>query len=220
LLEEIRTRPATLIKLIPYIVEGKHNLMEISSRSGLSFEVLKEASIFLEGENIAKIDENTVQFEKGAKVLASVSALKLGSSIDEVSKALSWKDFEEFIFIIMTYNGYRVHQNFRLKHPKIEIDVLAVRDGRGLAIDCKHWHHSMGVLGISKVAEAQIKRAEKIMMSEEAKRFSLSYIIPVIVTLYSERVFFVNKVPVVPIDKFSNFLNELDGMLDMILIIK
>ncbi len=220
MLEEIRTRPATLIKLIPYIVEGKHNLMEISSRSGLSFEVLKEASIFLEGENIAKIDENTVQFEKGAKVLASVSALKLGSSIDEVSKALSWKDFEEFIFIIMTYNGYRVHQNFRLKHPKIEIDVLAVRDGRGLAIDCKHWHHSMGVLGISKVAEAQIKRAEKIMMSEEAKRFSLSYIIPVIVTLYSERVFFVNKVPVVPIDKFSNFLNELDGMLDMILIIK
>ncbi|MCP8315058.1 MAG: restriction endonuclease, partial [archaeon] len=208
------------IKLIPYIVEGKHDLMEIASKCGLSFEVLKEALTFLEGENIAKIDENIVQFEKGAKVLASVSALKLGSSIDEVSKALSWKDFEEFIFIIMAYNGYKVHQNFRLKHPKIEIDVLAVRDEKGLAIDCKHWHRSMGLSSILKVAEAQIKRAEKLMMSEEVKRLNLSYVIPVIVTLYSERVFFVSKVPVVPIDKFSNFLNELDSMLDMILIVK
>ncbi|MCP8316931.1 MAG: restriction endonuclease, partial [archaeon] len=208
------------IKLIPYIVEGKHDLMEIASKCGLSFEVLKEALTFLEGENIAKIDENTVQFEKGAKVLASVSALKLGSSIDEVSKALSWKDFEEFIFIIMAYNGYKVHQNFRLKHPKIEIDVLAVRDEKGLAIDCKHWHRSMGLSSILKVAEAQIKRAEKLMMSEEVKRLNLSYVIPVIVTLYSELVFFVSKVPVVPIDKFSHFLNELDSILDMILIVK
>ncbi|MGQ9468953.1 MAG: restriction endonuclease [Nitrososphaerales archaeon] len=193
--------------------------MEIASKCGLSFEVLKEALTFLEGENIAKINGNTVQFEKGAKVLASVSALKIGSSIDEVSKALSWKDFEEFIFIIMAYNGYRVHQNFRLKHPKIEIDVLAVKDERSLAIDCKHWHHSMGVSRISKAAEAQIKRAEKLMRSEEAKRLNLSYVIPVIVTLYSEQAFFVNKVPVVPIDKFSHFLNKLDDMLDMILIV-
>ncbi|MCP8316906.1 MAG: restriction endonuclease [archaeon] len=206
--------------MIPYIVEGKHDLMKIASKCGLSFELLKEALIFLEGENIAKINGNTVQFEKGAKVLASVSALKLGSSIDEVSKVLSWKDFEEFISVIMAYNGYKVHHNFRLKHPRIEIDVLAIRDERGLAIDCKHWRRSMGLSSISKVAEAQIKRAEKIMMSEEAKRFNLSYVIPIIVTLYSEQVFFVSKVPVVPIDKFSNFLNELDGMLDMIFIVK
>ena len=193
--------------------------MEIASKCGLSFEALKEAINFLEVENIAKIDENTVQFEEGAKVLASVVALKLGSSIDEVSKVLSWKDFEEFVFTIMTYNGYRVRQNLRLRLPKIEIDVLAIRDGRGLAIDCKHWHRSVGLSSISKIAEAQIKRAEKLMMSDEAKRFNLSYLIPVIVTLYSEQLF-VNKVPIVPIDKFSNFLNELDSILDMILVIK
>ena len=193
--------------------------MEIASKCGLSFEALKEAINFLEVENIAKIDENTVQFEEGAKVLASVVALKLGSSIDEVSKVLSWKDFEEFVFTIMTYNGYRVRQNLRLRLPKIEIDVLAIRDGRGLAIDCKHWHRSVGLSSISKVAEAQTKRAEKLMMSDETKRFNLSYLIPVIVTLYSEQLF-VNKVPIVPIDKFSNFLNELDSILDMILVIK
>lgn len=194
--------------------------MEISSKCGLNFEALKEALTFLEGENIAKIDENNVQFEKGAKVLASVAALKLGSSIDEVSKILNWKDFEEFISTIMAYNGYSVHQNFRLKHPKMEIDVLAIRDKKGLAIDCKHWHRSIGLSSISKVSEAQTKRAERLMMSDEAKRFNLSYVIPVIVTLYSEQVFFVNKVPIVPIDKFSHFLNELDGILDMILMVK
>jgi hypothetical protein len=176
--------------------------------------------VFLEGENIAKIHANTVQFEKGAKLLTSVLALKLGSSIDEVSKALSWKDFEEFIATIMIYDGYIVHHNFRLKHPKIEIDILAFKDGKSLAIDCKHWYRSMGLSGISKIVKAQIKRAEKLLTSDEAKKFNLSYVIPVIVTLYSERVLFVDKVPIVPIDKFSNFLNELDGMLDMILIVK
>lgn len=213
-------RPAALIKLIPFIVNGKHDLMKIASKSGLGFEVLKEALIFLEGENIAKFDGNAVEFEKGARLLASVLALKLGSSIDEVSKVLSWKDFEEFISTIMIYNGYIVHQNFRLKHPMIEIDVLAVKDGKSLAIDCKHWHRSMGASNISRIVEAQIKRVEKLLMADESKKFNLSYVIPVIVTLYGEQVFFVSKVPIVPIDKFSNFLNELDGMLDMILIAK
>jgi predicted methyltransferase len=206
--------------LIPFIVNGKHDLMKIASKSGLGFEVLKEILIFLEGENIAKFDRNAVEFEKGAKLLASVLALKLGSSIDEVSRVLSWKDFEEFISTIMIYNDYIVHQNLRLKHPRAEIDVLAVKDGKSLAIDCKHWHRSMGASSISKIVEAQIKRVEKLLRADESKKFNLLYVIPIIVTLYSEQVFFVNKVPIVPIDKFSNFLNELDGMLDMILIVK
>ncbi len=191
--------------------------MKIASKSGLSHGTLREALAFLEGENIAEINEDTVRFEEGAKVLASVSTLKLGSSIDEVSKVLSWKDFEEFISMIVDYNGYKVHQNFRLKRPKIEIDVLAIREGKGLAIDCKHWHRPFGLSGISKVAKAQIKRAEMLMMSDEVKRPTLSYVIPVIVTLYSEQVFFVSKIPIVPVDKFSHFLNELDGILDLIL---
>lgn len=213
-------RSATLIKLIPFIVNGKHDLMEITSKSGLNFEVLKEALIFLEEEKIAKINENNVQFEKGAKLLASVLALRLGSSIDEVSKALSWKDFEEFISTIMVYNSYIVHQNFRLKRPKIEIDVLAFKDRKGLAIDCKHWYRSIGLSTMSKIVDAQIKRVKKFLICDEAKKFNLLYVIPVIVTLYSEQVLFVNKVPIVPINKFSSFLNELDGMLDTILIVK
>jgi hypothetical protein len=206
--------------LIPHIIEGKHDLVETASGCGLSFETLREALTFLEGENIAKMDENTVQFEEGAKVLASIVALKLGSGTDEVSRVLDWKDFEEFVSTIMTYYGYKVHKNFRLKLPKIEIDVLAIRDERSLAIDCKHWHRSVGLSSMSKVAEAQTRRAEKLMMSDEAKRFDLSYLIPVIVTLHSEQVFFANKVPIVPIDKFSHFLGELDGILDMILMVK
>ncbi|MEM3451150.1 MAG: hypothetical protein QXD42_00920 [Nitrososphaerales archaeon] len=194
--------------------------MEIASKSGLSLEVLKEVLIFLEKENIAKINGNIVQFNKGGKLLTSILALKLGSSIDEVSKALSWKDFEEFISTIMIYNSYIVHKNFRLKNSKIEIDVLAFKDEKGLAIDCKHWYRSIGLSIMSKIVDAQIKRVKKFIMSDEAKKFNVSYIIPVIVTLYNEQELFISKVPIVPIDKFSNFLNELDSMLDRILIIR
>jgi hypothetical protein len=209
-----------MIKLIPYIADGEHYIMEMASRCGLNPEALLEALRFLEGENIARIDGKKVRFEKGARVLSSVSAVKLGSGIDEVSKFLSWKDFEELVSFVMTSNNYRVYRNFRLNHPRMEIDILAVRDARGLAIDCKHWHHAIGLSGISKIARAQIIRSEELMKSEKAEHLKLSYVIPLIVTLYSERLFLLNGVPVVPIDKFSGLLNELDGILDRILIIR
>ncbi|MCP8304780.1 MAG: restriction endonuclease [archaeon] len=216
----METRPTTIIKLIPNIIEGEHDLIEMARDCGLSFEALKEALGFLKSKKIAELDGDTVRFEKGAKVLTAVSAVKLGSSVDEVSKALNWKDFEEFTCFILEYNGYRVYQNFRLRNPRREIDVLAVKDDRGLVIDCKHRHRSMGVSSISKVAKAQVERAEELMKSEEAKRLNLSHVIPLIVTLYSEKVFFMNKVPVVPIDKFRHFLYELDGLLDTVLIVR
>ncbi|NWG10028.1 MAG: restriction endonuclease [Nitrososphaerales archaeon] len=194
--------------------------MEMASRCGLDPEALLEALRFLEVENIARIDGKKVRFEKGSRVLSSVLTVKLGSSIEEVSKFLSWKDFEELVSFVMASNNYRVYRNFRLKHPRMEIDVLAVRDMRGLAIDCKHWHHTVGLSGISKVARAQIKRSEELVKSEKAGRLGMSYAIPLIVTLYSERVILLDGVPVVPIDKFSGLLNELDGMLDTILIIR
>ncbi|MGQ9719570.1 MAG: NERD domain-containing protein [Nitrososphaerales archaeon] len=219
-MRRIGTRPATIIKLIPYIADGEHHIMEMSSGCGLNPETLLEVLRFLERENIARIDGDKVRFEKGARVLSSVSTVKLGSGIDEVSKFLSWKDFEELVSFVMASNNYRVYRNFRLKHPRMEIDVLAVKDMKGLAIDCKHWHHTVGLLGISKVVRDQIKRSEEIVKSEKAESLEISYVIPLIVTLYSERVFLLDGVPIVPIDKFSGLLNELDGMLDAINIIR
>ncbi len=219
-LEGLETRPAKIMKLIPHIIEGEHDFIEMARDCCLSFEALKEVLSFLKSKNIAELDGNTVRFEKGAKVLTAVSAVKLGSSIDEVSKALNWKDFEEFTCFILEYNGYRVYKNFRLRNPRREIDVLAVKDDRGLVIDCKHRHYSMGVSSISKAAKAQVERGEELMKSKEAKSLNLSHIIPLIVTLYSEKVFFMNKVPVVPIDKFPHFLYEMDGLLDTVLIVR
>jgi hypothetical protein len=44
--------------------------------------------------------------------------------------------------------------------------------------------------------------------------------IPVIVTLYEEKTSFINKVPIVPIQKFSSFVDEFYGNLDEVEIIK
>ncbi|MCP8323044.1 MAG: restriction endonuclease [Candidatus Methylarchaceae archaeon HK02M2] len=209
-----------MINLIPHIIEGKINLRVLARNCGLNIDMLKEVLSYLESKNIAEIDENSVYFQKGGKILTAVSAVKMGSSVDEVSKVMNWKDFEEFTCFILSNNGYSVHQNFRLRHPRREIDILAIKDEKGLAIDCKHRYSTMGVSNISKVANAQIERVNELIKSEVKRRLNVSCVIPLIVTLYNEQIFFMNKVPIIPIDKFPHFLYELDGLLDMILIIK
>lgn len=211
-------RPSTLAKLIPCIQEGPCEVEDIMKRSGLGSLALREVLAFLEGEGIARLDGATVSFGKGAKVLAAVSAVKLGLSSDEASKYLRWRDFEDFLCRVLLYFGHKAQRGFRLRNPRAEIDVLAVKNGRALAIDGKHWHRSLAPSSMARVIALQIRRAEGLARSKDAGRLGISHIIPIIVTLYGEPSFF-NRVPIVPVGTLSSFLLELDGMLDTVLII-
>ncbi|MEM2856067.1 MAG: restriction endonuclease [Candidatus Nitrosocaldaceae archaeon] len=148
-----------------------------------------------------------------ARLQIALLALKNGNSIDEVAKALSWKDFERFASIILQEYGYQVYNSIRIKRR--EIDILAIDNDLALVIDCKHWKYN----NKSRLRYAINKQIERVRLLFTSDRFEFKYAIPVILTLY-EDVKFIDNVPIVSIEKFSSFINEYKGYTDMLLVIK
>ena len=95
-------------------------------------------------------------------------------------------------------------KNYRIKRPRAEIDLIAFSSKKvAFAVDCKHWKRTVGHTTMLKVAEKQIKRCESIL--EDQKRFEC--LVPIILTWHDEQLLVLeNGVPIVPIQKISDFI--------------
>ena len=90
----------------------------------------------------------------------------------------------------------------------MEIDVVGIKLGIAILIDCKHWKR-MSKSALNDIVDKQTERVKSYVKKTE----SMSAV-PVIVTLHQEKVSFVNQVPIVPIIQLSSFLDEFYGNLD------
>ena len=90
----------------------------------------------------------------------------------------------------------------------MEIDVVGLKIGIAVLIDCKHWK-KMTQSALNDIAQKQIVRVRNYVAKTES-----TLAIPVIVTLHQEKIDFVKQVPVVPILQLSSFLDEFYGNLD------
>jgi hypothetical protein len=138
-------------------------------------------------------------------------AVRMGADLEELSKILDWKDFEVLATKILEASGYATHHAFRLKRPRTEIDVIGIREGLALLIDCKHWKRA-SPSELRRFAAMQVERAEAFIMTKE----SVCTAVPAILTLHSESVDFADGVPVIPVTKLRSFLDEMPGYLDRI----
>jgi hypothetical protein len=202
------------LKILPF-AEGLKDLISITMKCHISFYTLREILASFD-EEVLDLTENTVYFKQGAKIEIASAALKRGASIKEISQVLDWKDFENLTNFFLIHHDYRTFQNFRLKRPKVEIDVLAIRGDEALAIDCKHWKYTIGTSNMRKIIDMQINRCSKLLKNRDIFQFNFSYIIPIIVTLHHEKAILINGVPIVPIEKFGNFLLDIKGELPSI----
>src|SRR3989338_3861320 len=133
--------------------------------------------------------ENKYYFEDGDKLKAVIELIKNGGPLDEISIMINWKDFEGLVAEILYSKNFAIIKNLILTKPRMEIDVIGIRLGVAMLIDCKHWkHYSLKTPGAIAV--------------------------PVIVTLYHDKIDFIDKVPIVPIFQFSSFVDEFYGNLD------
>ena len=90
----------------------------------------------------------------------------------------------------------------------MEIDVIGLRLGVAVLIDCKHWKrmsHSM----LETIVRKQIERVKHYVANTKDV-----VAVPTIVTLYQEETSFINRVPIVPILQFSSFIDEFYGNLE------
>ena len=153
---------------------------------------------------------NLVNFDDGDKLKTALLAINNGVPIEEVSRYIDWKDFEGLVAEILDTKHFDVLRNFRMTKPTMEIDVVGVRLGVALLIDCKHWKK----LSRSALETIVVKQIERVKYYVSNAKDVIAA--PVIVTLNQEETSFINKVPIVPILQFSSFIDEFYGSLEEI----
>jgi len=144
------------------------------------------------------------------KLKTALSAIKSGAPIEEASRDVDWKDFEDLVAEILESKNFEVIRNFRMRKPIMEIDVVGMHLDVAVLIDCKHWKR-MTNSALEKIVRRQIDRVKHYVVNTDEVVAA-----PVIVTLYQEETKFVSKVPIVPIVQFSSFIDEFYGNLEEI----
>jgi len=164
----------------------------------------------LAANDIGSFDGDTIEFQEGDKLRAAVIALSKGVLVDELAKHLDWKDFEGLAAKILEIHDFAIMRNLILTNPRMEIDIVGVRLGIAMLIDCKHWK-KMTPSALTDIVQKQIERTKHYVSKTKG-----AIAAPVIVTLYQDKVSFVDKVPIVPIFQLESFLDEFYGNLENI----
>ena len=204
---KLKTNPKMILGL-KGIILGGISTKDFSAVTKMGEDESKSILDELIKNNIGTKQDNFYYFEEGDKLKIAISLLEKGFPIDEISVALDWKDFEGLTAEILSSKNFAVMKNMILTKPRMEIDVVGVRLGIAILIDCKHWKR-YSVSSLSSVVKKQIERTRQYVAKTEG-----AIAVPVIVTLYQDKVDFIENVPVVPIFQFSSFVDEFYGNID------
>ena len=210
---QLKTHPKMIVGLHGIIVGG----ISIKDFSAVTKLNVTDSEIILNEfikNNIGRRQDNSYYFEDGDKLKIAVALLEKGFPLDEISVALDWKDFEGLTAAILNSKNFAVIKNMMLTKPRMEIDVIGIRLGIAILIDCKHWKR-YNTSSLTTVVKKQIERTKHYVA-----KTSGAISVPVIVTLYKDKVDFIEKVPVVPIFQFSSFIDEFYGNIDQMKTIK
>ena len=158
--------------------------------------------------DIGTKQDNSYFFEVGDKLKIVVALLERGFPIDEISVALDWRDFEGLTAEILSEKNFAVLKNMMLTKPRMEIDVVGIRLGIAILIDCKHWKR-YSTSALSTAVKKQIERTKQYVAKTPG-----AIAVPVIVTLYQDKIDFIENVPIVPIFQFGSFIDEFYGNID------
>ncbi len=121
---------------------------------------------------------------------------------EKIASGQNWAEFEAFSKRVFLSFGFSTVKNYRLKKPRMEVDLLAYGNGLTFAVDCKHWKRTVGHASMLKIAGKQALRAQRI-----ASEGTYRKVMPMILTWRDESLFILdNGVPVVPIHRLADFI--------------
>lgn len=204
---ELKIHPKMIIGLNG-IIQGGVSVEDFSAVTKINFV---DSEIILEEftkNGIGSRQDDNYYFDDGDKLKIAVALLEQGYPIDEISIALDWKDFEGLTGEILSLKNFAVIKNMILTKPRMEIDVIGIRLGIAILIDCKHWkRYSSSAL--KTAVKKQIERTKHYVEKTPG-----GMAVPVIVTLYQDKINFIENVPIVPIFQFASFIDEFYGNID------
>ena len=197
-----------MIACLNGIIQGGVSVQDFSAVTKMN---LIDSEIILDEfvkNNIGIKQDDVYYFEDGDKLKIAIALLEKGSPIDEVSISLDWKDFEGLTGELLASKNFAVLKNLILTKPRMEIDVVGIRLGVAILIDCKHWKR-YSVSSLSTAVKKQIERTRHYVSKTPG-----AMAVPVIVTLYQDKIDFIENVPIVPIFQLASFIDEFYGNLD------
>ena len=196
------------------IIVGGVSAADFNAVTGINIVDSETILRDLAQSGIGTRQNNMYHFQDGDKLQIATLLLENGSPIDEIAAVLNWRDFEGLTGKIMSSKNFAVIKNMMLTKPRMEIDVVGIRMGIAVLIDCKHWKR-YSPSSLSSAVKKQIQRTVQYVAKTQG-----AMAVPVIVTLYQDRINFIENVPIVPILQFSSFIDEFYGNLDQVRIIK
>jgi Holliday junction resolvase-like predicted endonuclease len=167
-------------------------------------------------------------FSGTSKVQVAMQAIQLGQPERHILESLTWQEFEEFVSTIFSRHNYTVHHRYRFTTSRrYEIDVIAIRKPVLLCVDCKHYGIRRGKSStLRKASEAQLERANALANHFAANQVKLNclgwskvMLLPMLVTMLHEELFFHEKIPIVPAIKLNAFILNYDKALEKLQIV-
>jgi hypothetical protein len=213
--------PVLLARALPAIMPQEITLEEFQAKSGIGSRTT--ARDVLDYMTNYGIGTRTLRyryiFTKADRMKLSLLALQKGCDIENISRSLSWKDFEGLTSEILELNGYSTKTNVHFSKPRrMQIDVIGANNNLAIVADCKHWKR-YSLSSISSYAEKQIRRTKILCRARKRIRYNISHAIPIILTLYSVDIKLIDGVPIVPISKFKSFIEDVSLYLSDIRVI-
>jgi len=185
-------------------------LCEITSKA-----TTREALDYLINSGIGQLSNGSVLFSRKDKLNTILLAMNKGCDPERLAKMIEWNDFELFTSELVKSAGYSSERNVVFTKPRIQIDVIGFYHKIALLIDCKHWMKIHG-FNFAEFSSDQIRRAEIYL----DKRKDIESAIPIIVTLHEHDCNFFDRIPIVPISKFKEFLQNFPFYLEKLHLIQ
>lgn len=191
------------------MIQGGVSPKDYSAVTGVGVRDARRTLDWLERSGIGRFVGDVYHFEQGDRLRAAIMMLEEGAArLDEIAEEMDWRDFEGLAGEILASRNFAVMKNLRFKKPAVEIDVVGIRMGVAMLVDCKHWKRTTPS-AVSDAVSRQIERTRRYVAETPG-----AVAAPVIVTLYRHETEFVGNVPIVPIAGFSSFVDEFHGHLD------
>ena len=197
-----------LVKGIQGIIPGGISVKDFSMATQTSEALAAQILDNFMQNGIGTYENSLIYFEKNDKLKTSLLAISMGAAIDEVSRLLEWQDFESLAAEILEKRDFNTTRSLILTNPRMQIDVVGIKSGTALLIDCKHWQR-MNQSSLQSAVKKQIERTRQFLSKEKVQAA-----IPAIVTLYEYNIKFIDAVPIIPIYQLDAFCDEFYGNLD------
>ena len=197
-----------LVKGIRGIIPGGVSVKDFSVVTDTSEETARQILDNFMQNGIGVFQDDQIHFQDNDKLKTSLLALRMGAPIDEISQILDWEDFEALVSEILELREFDVTRNLTLTKPRMQIDVIGIKTGVAILIDCKHWKR-LSYSALETAVNKQIERTKHYVTKEKVRGA-----LPAIVTLYQEEIKFIKKVPIIPIFQLDSFCDEFYGNLE------